>query len=66
MKKTYIQPELEAIEMKYTTTLMAGSETLGFGGPDGDAGSALAPEDNFDFSDDNAFVIEEESFDFGE
>jgi len=65
MKKTYIQPELEAIEMKYTTTLMAGSETLGFGGT-GDAGDALAPfvEDNFDFGDDNDFVIEEENFSF--
>ena len=65
MKKTYIQPELEAIEMKYTTTLMAGSDVIDFGGT-GDAGDALAPfvDDDFDFGDDNTFVIEEENFSF--
>ena len=68
MKKTYMQPALEAIEMKYTTTLMAGSDVIGFGGIDGDAGDALAPsmDEGFDFGDDNAFVFEEETFDYSE
>jgi hypothetical protein len=44
MKKTYIQPALEAIEMKYNTTLMAGSDTLGLGDGTLDAGNALGRE----------------------
>ena len=44
MKKTYIQPELVAIEMKYTTTLMAGSDTLGLGDGELDAADALVRE----------------------
>jgi len=44
MKKTYIQPELVAIEMKYNTTLMAGSGTLGLGDGTLDAGNALGRE----------------------
>lgn len=49
MKKTYIQPALEAIEMKYTTTLMAGSD-LGIGEGTLNATSALGRD--FDFEDD--------------
>lgn len=66
MKKTYIQPTLETIEMKYSTTLMAGSEVIGFGGTDGDASDALAPylEDDFDFSEEETIEFEEETFNF--
>ena len=65
MKKTYMQPALEAIEMKYTTTLMAGSDVLGFGGT-GDAGDALAPllEDDFVFEEETFEFEDEESFEF--
>ena len=65
MKKQYVQPVLEAIEMKYTTTLMAGSDVIDFGGT-GDAGEALAPylEDDFDFSEEEAIEFEEETFNF--
>jgi len=61
MKKQYIQPELEAIDIKMNTVLCA---SVGFTDTEFDNGSALAPEDNFDFGDDNDFVIEEENFSF--
>ena len=65
MKKQYIQPVLEAIEMKYTTTLMAGSDVIDFGGT-GDAGDALAPllEDDFVFEEETFEFEDEESFEF--
>ena len=65
MKKTYIQPTLEAIDIKVSTMLCA---SFGFTDTEFDNGDALAPglDEGFDFGDDNAFVFEEESFDFGE
>ncbi len=49
MKKTYIQPTLQAIEMKYTTTLLSGSETLGVGSGTKSAGDALGHDDDYDW-----------------
>ena len=48
MKKTYIQPQLEVIKMKYATTLMAGSGTLGVGSGTMDAGNALGRQGYYD------------------
>lgn len=64
MKKQYMQPELEAIDIKVNTILCA--STIGFSDTEFDNGDALAPENNFDFGDDNAFTFEKDSFDFGE
>ena len=47
MKKTYIQPSIEAIEMKYSTTLMAGSE-LGIGEGTMSASEALGRDSDLD------------------
>ena len=66
MKKQYMQPALEAIDIKVSTMLCA---SFGFTDTEFDNGNALAPfmeGDGFDFGDDNAFVFEAESFDFGE
>ena len=65
MKKTYIQPELEAIDIKVSTMLCA---SFGFTDMEFDNGDALAPslDEGFDFGDDNAFLFEEETFDYGE
>lgn len=51
MKKTYIQPTLQAIEMKYTTTLMSSSNTLGIGSGTLDAEDALGRGDEWDEDD---------------
>ena len=63
MKKKYIQPFLEAIDIKLSTMLCA---SFGFTDTEFNNGDALAPfvDDDFDFGDDNTFVIEEESFSF--
>lgn len=47
MKKQYIQPQMVAIEMKYTTTLMSGSGTLGVGTGTMSADDALSRRGNF-------------------
>ncbi len=52
MKKTYIQPVSEVIEMKYKTMLMAGSD-LGVASGTLDADQSLSR--GFDFSEDYDF-----------
>ena len=46
MKKQYIQPVLVAIELTYTTALMAGSGSLGVASGTIDAGDALGHDDD--------------------
>ena len=55
MKKTYIIPESEVIEVKTTQFLMASMTVLdpNDSSNDLDAGDILAPEGNFDFTDDD-------------
>ena len=50
MKKQYTQPQQKIIVMKYTTTLMSGSNTLGVGSGTKSATEALSRE--FDYGDD--------------
>ena len=45
MKKTYIQPTIEAITINFASALLAGS-SLGVGSGTIDAGSALGHEDD--------------------
>ena len=67
MKKTYINPELEVVKIQTMQMLAASDPGLG-GGDFGGGDPILAPElgDDFDFSDEDAFSYEEESFDYGE
>ena len=62
MKKTYIQPALQAIEMKYNTTLMAGSAMLDITEDTFDAGAALAREFDFEMPEEEMLTFEEETF----
>jgi len=63
MKKTYIKPELEVVEVAINSLICT---SITMSSENANNGDALAPfvEDNFDFGDDNDFVIEEENFSF--
>ena len=63
MKKAYMQPTLEAIDIKVNTILCA---SIGFTDKEFDGDNALAPylEDDFDFSEEEAIEFEEETFNF--
>lgn len=52
MKKTYIIPEAEVIEVKTNQLLMASTMDV-LGGELENSGDILAPEGNFDFTDDD-------------
>ena len=52
MKKTYIIPEAEVVEIKTNQLLMASKMDV-LGGELENPGDILAPEGNFDFSDDD-------------
>lgn len=54
MKKTYMKPELEAIELKINTTILAGSLALSDDDApiSGEDYISLGHEDEFDFEDD--------------
>jgi len=59
MKKTYMQPLIEAIEMENEIELLAGSETVGLGQGTIDADDALGREFDFDLTDENVFSFDE-------
>ena len=64
MKKTYINPELEVVKLQ-TMQMLAASVGIADEIID-DPGDIGAPGTDFDFSDEDAFSYEEESFDYGE
>ena len=49
MKKEYMNPEMEVIELKMHQMLMAGSPTLPKSDEEVDEGDILAPEGELDF-----------------
>jgi len=67
MKKQYINPTVEIIDIEMDQHLLAGSVPT-LGGDLTGSDPILAPElgDDFDFNDEGGFTLEEESFNFGE
>lgn len=66
MKKTYIQPSLEVVDIQLGQHLMAGS-LMGDAVIDelaGDDVIGLAHEDEFDFGEENDFAYDEDNFEF--
>ena len=64
MKKTYINPELEVVKLQ-TMQMLAASITISEESISNPS-EFDAPGMDFDFSDNDTFTFEEESFNFGE